>query len=323
MAAALQTPLGSGFGRMTSAAQAISGIDLSGKIAVVTGGASGIGLETARALQSAGAEVIVPARDVSKATGALKAAGIAASVVSLDLADLASVYECAAEINDAHDKIDILINNAGIMACPEQRVGPGWEMQFATNYIGHFVLTKELMPYLLNAGGARVICLSSTAHKRAGVDFDDIHFEKKPYDKWEAYGQSKTADALFAVELSRRRNADGVKAFSVHPGGIMTPLQRHLEREEMIALGWIDEYGALSEQARSVFKTPEQGAATSIWAATSPVLDDRGGEYCEDCDIAAMADEHTPRWSGVAPWAVDEAAAAKLWNVTEDMVLSA
>lgn len=321
MTASRQKPIGSGFGPKTVAAEVMEGVDLSGKVAVVTGGYSGLGLETTRALANAGAEVVVPARDRRKADEAL--AGLDTTIVEMDLADLASVFECAADIGDSHDRIDLLINNAGIMACPERRVGPGWEMQFAVNHIGHFVLTKALTPYLKNAGKARVVCLSSLAHKRSPIRWDDIHFTKEDYEKWTAYGQSKTANALFALELNRRLADDGVKAFSVHPGGIMTPLQRHLSMEEMRELGWLDENGELSDAVKDIFKTPEQGASTTLWCATSAQLENRGGEYCEDCDIAQLMHEDSPRWQHVAPWAVDDEAAARLWNETEEMILAA
>lgn len=183
MAADRQHPLESGFGGRSSCADVLYGHDLRGKTAVVTGGYSGIGIEAVRALSEAGAEVIVPARSKVKADRELASAGIAAATIAMDLGDLASVYECAAEIGGAHEKIDYLFNNAGIMACPETHVGPNWEMQFAVNHIGHFVFTRELMPYLLNAGRARVVCTSSVAHKRSRIRFDDIHFEKEPYDK--------------------------------------------------------------------------------------------------------------------------------------------
>ena len=167
------------------------------------------------------------------------------------------------------------------MASPEQRVGPGWEAQFATNHLGHFALTNLLWPALAAAEGARVVSLSSTGHKLSRIRFDDINFDAG-YDKWRAYGQAKTANALFAVQLDALGRDSGVRAFAVHPGGIMTELQRHLPREEMIAAGWMDEHGNVDSR----FKTPAQGAATSVWAATSPALEGMGGVYCEDCDIA-------------------------------------
>jgi len=317
-----QKPIGSGFGAKTTAAEVMKGIDLSGKTAIVTGGYSGIGLETSKALVAAGAEVIVPVRDRRKAEDNIEEAGINVELCEMDLADLASVQAFAADVVGSRDKIHLLINNAGIMACPETRIGPGWEAQFAINHIGHFVLTNELIPYLKNAQGARVVCLSSVAHKRSPIRWDDIHFTKEKYEKWTAYGQSKTANALFARELNRRLSADGVKAFSVHPGGIMTPLQRHMQKEEMVAMGWIDEKGEISEMAKSFFKTPEQGCSTTLWCATSPMLEDQGGQYCEDCDIAQLADENSPRPIHVMPWAVDDEAAARLWDVTDNMLTS-
>ena len=206
------------------------------------------------------------------------------------------------------------------MACPETRLGDGWEAQFAVNHIGHFVLSAALAPALQNAGGARVVALSSIAHKRSPIRFDDIHFNKEPYEKWTAYGQAKTANALFALELDRRMRDRGVRAFSVHPGGILTPLQRHLPKEEMVALGWIDENGDIPEAVQSFFKTPAQGASTTVWAATSPMLDGLGGLYCEDCDVAQRATEDSPRFFHVADWAVDDEAAERLWRETEIML---
>ena len=323
MPAADQQPIGSGFGAKTTAAEVMAGVDLSGKTAVVTGGYSGIGLETTRALAGAGAEVIVPVRDPKKAEASLSGVDGAVRLRPMDLSDLVSVENFAADVTGDHDKIHLLINNAGIMACPETRIGDGWESQFGVNHIGHFVLTNELTPYLKNAGGARVVCLSSTGHRISPIRWEDPHFTKESYDKWIAYGQSKTANALFARELNRRLCADGVQAFSVHPGGIVTPLQRHLQQEEMIALGWLDDSGELSERAKAMFKTPEQGCSTTLWCATSPQLNAYGGQYCEDCDIAALAEEDSPRYSCVADWACDDEAAARLWTLTEDMLASA
>ncbi len=320
MVAANQQPIQSGFGAKTTSAEIMSGVNLTGKTAIVTGGYSGIGLETTKALCAAGADVVVPVRNKEKADENLTSEGLAVETRQMDLGDLASVQEFAAGFAGGRDKVHILINNAGVMACPETRIGDGWEAQFATNHIGHFVLTQELLPYLKNADGARVVCLSSVAHRRSAIRWDDIHFQNDPYDKWEAYGQSKTANALFALELNGRYCREGVQAFSVHPGGIMTPLQRHLQNEEMVALGWMNESGELSEAARAMFKTPEQGCSTTLWCAISEQLNDRGGEYCEDCDIAQLADDNAPRYSHVAPWAVDDESAARLWDATEKMV---
>lgn len=301
--------------------EVVAGVDFSRKLAIVTGGYSGIGLETVRALSKAGAEILVPARDIGRAKTALGGVD-RVGVAAMDLADLATVRKFAADVKASRKALCLLINNAGIMACPETRVGPGWESQFAVNHIGHFVLTQELSPLLRAAKGARVVALSSVAHRRSGIRWDDIHFTKEPYEKWVAYGQSKTANALFARALDVRMKDDGVRAFSVHPGGILTPLQRHLEKDEMVAMGWIDESGEISERARSLFKTPEQGAATTVWCATSRALDGMGGVYCEDCNIAAPAAEGGG-WNGVHAHAASDEAAARLWRETEQMLAAA
>jgi NAD(P)-dependent dehydrogenase (short-subunit alcohol dehydrogenase family) len=323
-----QRKIGSGFGRDSTAAEVIAGIDLAGKTAIVTGGYSGLGLETVRALAGAGAAVVVPARRPEHARDVLAAAGLTpatengdVSVAELDLSDQASVKEFAAGFlagaaPGTSRSLDILINNAAIMASPERRVGPGWESQFATNHLGHFALTNLLWPALAAAQGARVVSLSSTGHKLSGIRFDDINFDAG-YDKWRAYGQAKTANALFAVQLDALGRDFGVRAFAVHPGGIMTELQRHLPREEMIAAGWMDEHGTPDPR----FKTPAQGAATSVWAATAPALEGMGGVYCEDCDIAEATVPGSPeaRIKGVDAHAVDREAAARLWQVSAEM----
>lgn len=315
-----QAPINSPFHGKSTAMEVIRGVDLSGKLAIVTGGYSGIGIETVRALRSAGAEIIVPARDAARAKDALKEFGGKVEVAPMDLADLASVRKFAAGFVASGRPLHLLINNAGVMACPETRVGKGWENQFATNHIGHFVLTNALSAALKAAKGARVVALSSTGHKITPIRWGDIHFVKEPYNKWTAYGQSKTANSLFAVELDRRMKADGVRAFAVHPGGIVTPLQRHLGKEEMIALGWLGPDGELSETARKMFKTPEQGASTTVWAATSPALEGEGGVYCEDCNIAKLGGENSPRWAEVQPYAVDPEEGKRLWDETEKMI---
>src|SRR5881394_2923373 len=273
-----QHKIGSGFGAQSTAAEVVDGIDLSGKLAVVTGGYSGVGIETTRALVNTGAAVVVPARRPDYAREQL--ADIEnVEVDDLHLDDLDSVRSFAARFLDSDRKIDLLINNAGVMATPEFRVGPGWEGQFATNHLGHYVLTNLLWPAL--TPGARVVELTSSAHRISPIHFDDLHFERRLYDKWQAYGQSKTANSLFALQLDALGQDAGVRAFAVHPGGIMTPLQRHLSHEEMAAAGWFDEQG----NPVGEFKTPEQGAATTVWAATSPRLEGEGGVYCSDCDV--------------------------------------
>ncbi|HNS85975.1 MAG TPA: oxidoreductase [Parvularculaceae bacterium] len=315
-----QQPIDSPFHAKSTALEVVKGVDLSGKNAIVTGGYSGIGVETVRALVAAGAEVLVPARDIAKAKDALGEFGAKAAVAAMDLSDLSSVRKFARDVMTAGEPVHLLINNAGVMACPEMRAGENWELQFATNHIGHFVLTNELAPLLKKADGARVVCLSSTGHKLSPIRWGDIHFRKEPYNKWIAYGQAKTANSLFAVELDARMKNDGVRAFAVHPGGIVTPLQRHLDKEEMIALGWLGPDGELSDMAKQMFKTPEQGASTTIWAATSAQLDGEGGVYCENCNIAKLGGEGSPRWADVQPYAVDRDQAARLWRETQAMI---
>ena len=314
-----QHRIGSGFGARSTATEVLAGIDLAGRYAVVTGGYSGIGLETTGALARAGAAVLVPARRPEHAAEVLAGVDPGAgeiTVAPLDLADQQSVHELAGQVLAAGRPIDILINNAAIMAAPETRVGPGWEAQFATNHLGHYTLTNLLWP-LLADGGARVVALTSTGHKRSAIRFDDPMFSAGDYEKWTAYGQAKTADSLFAVELDRLGQGTGVRAFAVHPGGIMTPLQRHLTREEMAGFGWLDENGEPIDR----FKSTGQGAATSVWAATSPSLAGMGGVYCEDCDIAEPTAAGTPeaRVSGVDPHAVDPAQATRLWALSAEL----
>ena len=308
-----QHKIESGFGAQSTAAEVLRGIDLSGRLAIVTGGYSGIGLETTRALAGAGAYVVVPARRPDAAAAALQGIELT-EVDQLDLADLTSVHAFADRFLASGHKVAILINNAGIMACPETRVGPGWEAQFATNHLGHYVLVNLLWPALTRDGAARVVALSSIGHRRSPIRWDDVQFERG-YDKWAAYGQAKTANALFALQLDRLARDSGVRAFSVHPGGIFTPLQRHLTKEEMVAAGWIDDHGNVTF---SSFKTPEQGAATSVWAATSPQLNGMGGVYCEDCDVAEPATDPESR-RGVRAYATDPEQAARLWALSAEL----
>ncbi|NGO06842.1 SDR family NAD(P)-dependent oxidoreductase [Streptomyces sp. HC44] len=305
-----QHKIGSGFGYRSTADEVLAGIDLSGRLAIVTGGYSGLGLETTRALAKGGARVVVPARRRAAAEEAV--AGIdGVEVDELDLGDLESVRAFAERFLASGRTIDILINNAGIMACPETRVGPGWEAQFATNHLGHFALVNRLWPALA-PGGARVVSVSSGGHHRSDIRWDDPHW-RHGYDKWEAYGQAKTANVLFAVHLDALGKDSGVRAFSLHPGGILTPLQRHLAKEEMVERGWIDENGTVLHP--EAFKTPEQGAATQVWAATSPQLSGMGGVYCEDCDIAEPAPADG-EMTGVRDYAIDPASAARLWTLS-------
>ncbi|MEW4369905.1 SDR family NAD(P)-dependent oxidoreductase [Paenibacillus kandeliae] len=305
-----QHKINSGFGPKSTATEVLEGIDLSGKLALVTGGYSGLGLETTKALVHAGAYVIVPARRPEVAAEALS--GVEnVEVGELDLSDLDSVRAFAKQVLDSGRSIDLAILNAGVMASPETRVGPGWELQFATNHLGHFTLINLLWPLLTAGDGARVVATSSAGHHFSPIRWDNLNFEGN-YHKFEAYGQSKTANSLFAVELDRRGAEQGVRAFAVHPGGILTPLQRHLSREEMVDLKWVDEEGNAVNPA---FKSPEQGAATQVWAATSPQLEGKGGVYCEDCDIAELTPKDGPR-VGVQPYAVDSDEAKRLWDLS-------
>jgi NAD(P)-dependent dehydrogenase (short-subunit alcohol dehydrogenase family) len=312
-----QKPLQGGFGPMTTAAEVISGIDLKGKVAVVTGGSAGVGAETARVLAGAGARVIVGARDPKKAEKAL--AGVTrVEPWPLDLADPGSIDRFASAVVDSNRRIDLLINNAGIMATPLTRDARGYEIQFATNHLGHFQLTERLWEGLERSGNARVVCLSSRGHLRARVDLDDPHFARRPYDKWAAYGQSKSANSLFAVELDRCGRAHGVRAFAVHPGAILTDLVRHVTDEELAAYGIVRENGELRAPAAG-FKSVEQGAATSVWCAVSPALSGMGGVYCEDCDIAPVVPDDSKLLSGVRRWAIDKPTARALWDLSEQL----
>jgi len=320
-----QTPTKSGFHSKTNADEITNGIDLNEKIAIVTGGYSGIGLETTRELVASGAKVIIPAKRTEVAVQNLEGIVSKENIVEMDLGNLNSVKKFTEDFKESFGKLDLLINNAGIMACPETRIGNGWESQFAVNHIGHFLLTKELMDTMAENDSARFISLSSSAHSLTGILWDDIHFQNNPYDKWMAYGQSKTASSLIAIEFHRRMIDEGVSGFSVHPGGILTPLQRHLQKEEMVALGWMDEDGSPSEMAKNFFKTTSQGASTTLWCATSSSLNGIGGVFCEDCDIAKRkneVDESLQRYFGVADWAVDTEEASKLWDMTEKMLSS-
>lgn len=319
MSLADQVPIQSGLHAKSTAAEVMSDQDLSGKTIVVTGGYSGIGLETVRALANSGASVIVPVRSEQKAKDALADLNGDIKTAQMDLSDLGSVRAFAQGLRGGVSKLDILINNAGIMACPEARVGPGWESQFGVCHMGHFALTKELLPLLENADAPRVVALSSTAHKMSDIRWDDINYTQTPYEKWQAYGQAKTANALFANALSRRLKGGEGHAFSVHPGGIFTPLQRHLPKEEMIALGWLGEDGEPSELAKAGFKSPEQGCSTTLWAATSADLEGVAGVYCEDCNIAAPTDPDSPmaRYMGVDAHACDDEGAERLWEISE------
>ncbi len=312
-------PINAGLDMFTDASVALKGKDLTGRIAIVTGGATGIGIETARALAGAGANVVIAVRkrqlgedaaaEINRSVGAERA-----TVGMLDLSDLSTVKAFTAAWGAK--PLHMLINNAGVMACPLSYTADDLEMQLGTNHFGHFALgvglAKALMNGAVSGRTARLVSLSSIGHLRGGVDFDDPNYRTRPYEKWQAYGQSKSANALFAVGFHKRFKDRGVTANAVMPGGIMTPLQRHLPKEEQIAMGWIDENGVVA----TGFKTPSQGASTSVWAATGDELEGAGGLYLENL---AEAETYAPgNRFGVAPHALDPVAAERLWALSED-----
>ncbi|MFY1577889.1 SDR family NAD(P)-dependent oxidoreductase [Verrucosispora sp. WMMD703] len=304
------TPVSTPFTAASTALEVVAGIDLTGRRVVVTGGGSGIGVETARALASAGADVTLAVRKPEQ--GDRAAAEIIGTtgndrvtVAPLDLADPASV---AAFVATWDGPLHILVNNAGMMASPEMRTPQGWEMQFATNHLGHFALATGLHPALAAAQGARIVSVSSAAHLRSPVVFDDINFERRAYEPWAAYGQSKTANILFAVEASRRWADDGILVNALHPGAIRTNLQRYVTEDDLARMR------AQSGPATPSWKTPEQGAATSVLVATSPLLDGVGGRYFEDCQQAGPNQPGTR--TGVADYALDPESAHRLWNLS-------
>ncbi|CAN5400233.1 SDR family NAD(P)-dependent oxidoreductase [soil metagenome] len=305
-----QMPLGSGFGATSTARDVLAEVDLTGRTALVTGGYAGIGLEIVRALVGAGAGVLAPARRPAEAAEAL--AGLAGvEVGQLDLSDPDQVAAYAHGVLTSGRRLDLVIDNAGIMALPETRTGQGWELQLATNHLGHFALVNRLWPAIVDGG--RVVSVSSSGHYYSSMRWEDPWFESG-YDKWLAYGQSKTANILFALALDRRGRERGVRANSVHPGAILTNLGKHLTADDVAALMEPDADGHV---AILEFKTPEQGAATAVWAATSQRLDGHGGAYLVDCDVAPWADDDEAGGSdarGVKHYALDPGEAERLWT---------
>lgn len=304
-------------GFSSTTGEVIEGIDLTGKQAVVTGASSGLGVETARTLAGAGAAVVMVARDATKLDAAVSQVREAVpdaklDTALLDLADLDSVRRGAADILGKCPEIQLLINNAGVMACPLMRTAQGFEMQFGTNHLGHFLLTGLLAPALIAGAPGRVINLSSAGHRFSSMDLDDPNYHQREYEKWQAYGQSKTANVLFTVGLDQRLQDKGVRSFAVHPGMIMTELSRHMEPADMEAIIGDRDPSELK------FKTVEQGSATSVWAATTPDLEGHGGIYLENCQIAEPAMPEGD--AGIESYAVDPDIADALWRQSEDMV---
>jgi NAD(P)-dependent dehydrogenase (short-subunit alcohol dehydrogenase family) len=315
------------FGATSTTDDVLQGVDLKGKRVLVTGVSAGLGVETARALAAHGAHVIGAARDLKKAEaatghvwdGARNGGGL--ELVALDLASLASVRACADKLVATDKPLDLVIANAGVMACPFSHTADGFEMQFGTNHLGHFVLVNRIAPLL--RPGSRVVALSSSGHRFANVDLEDPNFERTPYDPWLAYGRSKTADILFAVEFDRRHRARGVRATAVHPGGIQTELSRHLDHEALEKL--VENINAgLAARGKPPFKfkSVPQGAATSVWAGVVASADEVGGRYCEDCHATTLVTDEAldPISGGVRPYALDPSNAAALWAKSEELV---
>ncbi|NHN32657.1 SDR family NAD(P)-dependent oxidoreductase [Paenibacillus agricola] len=317
----IQMPIHSGFGPRTTAMEALGGQDLTGKVVIITGGYSGLGLEATKVLAKAGATVIVPARSLEKAQATVGVVpGV--EVEALDLMSPESIDAFAERFLDSNRPLHILINAAGIMAVPLLRDSHGNESQFSTNHLGHFRLTARLWPSLKKADGARIVSVSSRAAKLSGIDLEDPNFEQQEYDKWIAYARSKIANALFAVEMDKKGKGYGVRTFSVHPGTIVTDLARNLSDEEMRAMGALNEKGerALPE-LNDEFKTIEEGAATIVWCAGNRQLDGMGGVYCENSDIAELVpDDTNPFEAGLYQRAVDPDLAAKLWDLSENLI---
>lgn len=323
---ALQHPVGSGFNAKSTATEVLKGIDLTGKTAIVTGGNTGIGLETVSVLAAAGASVIVPARDIEKAKKNLEAIPNV-EIQAMDLRQPDTIDAFAENFLASGRPLHLLINNAGIMWVPLQRDSRGIESQLATNYLGQYQLVARLWPALKKANGARVVNVSSLGHHMAPFNFDDPNFEHREYQTLLGYGQSKTASNLFALELDNRAKAHQVRAYSIHPGSIAgTELARDADIELFKQMGFFDENGKLRPEILASLKTIAQGAATSVWAATSPLLNNIGGVYCEDADIAELLSEDPAvqsnaklHHSGVMAYSLDESSAKRLWDLSQEM----
>ncbi|MGX5688312.1 SDR family NAD(P)-dependent oxidoreductase [Arcticibacter tournemirensis] len=314
----LQTPTGSGFNATSTAEDVIKGIDLAGKIAIVTGGNTGIGLETTRVLAEAGAKVIVPARDMEKAMTNLWAIPNV-EIEPMDLMDPGSIDAFAEKFLASGRPLHLLINNAGIMWVPLRRDSRGIESQLATNYLAQFQLTARLWPALREANGARVVNVSSQGHQFGPFDFDDPNFHQREYETLSGYGQSKTAVNLFSLELDNRAKAFNTRVYSLNPGSIGgTELGREAPLELFQKMGFCDAEGNIYPEVLASLKTVPQGAATTVWCATSPSLENIGGVYCEDADIAGFASDEAVS-NGVKAYSLDESSAKRLWVLSEEM----
>jgi NAD(P)-dependent dehydrogenase (short-subunit alcohol dehydrogenase family) len=314
-----QKPIPSGYGFRTTADEVMRDIDPTGKVAIVTGGYSGIGLETTRTLTQAGATVVVPVRTPEKAKKSLASLKGHVEIAKIDLLNPETIDSFAKEFLASDRPLHLLINNAGIMAIPLSRDRRGYEAQLSANHLGHFQLTLQLWQALQRANGARVVNLSSGAHRQSAFDFSDPNFEHRNYDKWKAYAQSKTATALFTVALDKRGLTQKVRSFAAHPGRIVSDLQRSIPMEELQSQGLRDERGEIPADQKHLYKSVEQGAATTTWCAVSPQLDGRGGVYCEDVDIARAVPADHKEMNGVLPWAIDHEAAERLWQLSEQL----
>lgn len=323
----LQAPIGSGFNAASTTSEVIKGMDLTGKTAIVTGGYAGIGLETTKTFLSAGATVIVPARDLQKATASLS--GLAnVEIAYMDLMNPSSIDTFADQVLASGRPLHLLINNAGIMWVPLKRDARGYESQLSTNHLGHFHLTARLWPALKQAQGARVINVSSWGHHYSPFNFEDPNFENREFATLLGYGQSKTANILFTLELDKRAQKYDVRSFSLHPGAIVeTDLKRYLSKEELIRIGVYDKDGNVLRNPEKGMKTISQGASTTVWSATSPQLNGLGGLYCEDTEVAIIDRTITNRTgltsmdlpAGVTPYAIDPENATKLWDISEQL----
>ncbi len=307
----------SGFGWASTTDEVLADIDLSGRTVFITGANSGLGQETARAMAARGAHVIMAGRDQDKLDASVAAIRTdqpqaALDTITLDLGSLESIRAATSRARQRFDKIDLLINNAGVMATPFLHTADGFEMQFGTNHLGHFAMTAELMPLIERGSAQRIVNLSSRGHFMGQVDFADPHFARRPYDPWAAYGQSKTANVLFTVGLEARYAVLGIHAYAVHPGGIETNLGRHMTPEMREGLM----KRVTSSDGGFQWKTIPQGAATTCWAATAPELEGKGGVYCEDCHVASVDDESST--AGVRSYALNPSHADQLWKLSED-----